>query len=239
MRLLHLLAQSHEWSLSIDQAIVANPGLSGSVTQIVEKGYLLDLIEKNEELKSVLHFDSTTRMLSVEDPQYVYFLRSVSWSRFPLDVGFLSVDIPSKYDFALSFAGADRPIAEKLYLALQEMELEIFYDKNEQHRILAQDIEDYLRPIYQSDAAFVIPLLSSEYPKRIWTKFESDAFKQRFRVGGVIPIWFTTAPPRIFDESARVGGVAFDPAADVDSQIARIVDLLVKKIAQLRSASTG
>lgn len=111
LRLLHLLAQSQEWSLGIDQAIASNPGLSGSVTQIVEKGYLQDLIEKNDDLKSVLHFDATTRMLSVEDPQYVYFLRSISWSKFPLDVGFLSVEIPSKYDFALSFAGADRVFA--------------------------------------------------------------------------------------------------------------------------------
>ncbi len=235
LRLLHLLAQSKEWSLSIDQAIAANPGLSGSVTQIVEKGYLHDLIEKSDDLRSVLHFDPTTRMLSVEDPQYVYFLRSITWSKFPIDVGFLSVDIPSKYDFALSFAGADRPLAERLHAALQDLELEIFYDRNEQHRILAADIEDYLRPIYQSDAAFVVALLGPEYPKRVWTKFESDAFKQRFKTGSVIPIWFTTAPPGTFDESARVGGITFDPAGDVDMQVSAIVDLLSKKIADSRA----
>jgi hypothetical protein len=235
LRLLHLLAQSKEWSLSIDQAIAANPGLSGSVTQVVEKGYLLDLIEKSDDLRSVLHFDATTRMLSVEDPQYVYFLRSLTWSKFPIEVGFLSVDIPSKYDFALSFAGADRALAEKLYSALQDMELEIFYDRNEQHRILAADVEDYLRPIYQSDAAFVVALLGPEYPKRIWTKFESDAFKQRFRDGAVIPVWFTTAPTGMFDESARVGGISFDPLGNVDNQVTEIANLLLRKIADSRS----
>jgi len=112
LRLLHLLAQSQEWSLSIDQVVAAHPALSGSITQIVEKGYLADLIAKDEELTAVLHFDSQSRILSVEDPQYIYFLRNIPWSKFGEDVGFLSVDIPSKYDFALSFAGADRPIAE-------------------------------------------------------------------------------------------------------------------------------
>lgn len=234
LRLLHLLAQSQEWSLSISQAIAANPGLSGSVTQIVEKGYLAALIANDEELKSVLHFDTTTRMLSVEDPQYVYFLRSLSWSRFPLEVGFLSSEIPSKYDFALSFAGEDREIAEMLNSRLEECELEVFYDKNEQHRILAEDVEDYLRPIYQSDAAFVVTLLSPHYPKKIWTKFESDSFKQRFKDGTVIPVWFTTAPPGMFDESARRGGITFDPTGNISNQISAIAELLCKKTADLR-----
>ena len=30
----------------------------------------------------------------------------------------------------------------------------MFYDKNEQHRILAEHVEEYLRPIYQSEASF-------------------------------------------------------------------------------------
>ena len=126
--------------------------MSGSITQIVEKNYLHNLITNDKDLTAVLHFDTDSRVLSVEDPQFVYFLRNIGWSRFSKDVGFLSVDIPSKYDFALSFAGTDRSVAAALYSALEEMEFEVFYDQHEQHRILAEDVEDYLRPIYQSDA---------------------------------------------------------------------------------------
>lgn len=64
----------------------------------------------------------------------------------------------------------------------------MFYDKNEQHRILAIDIEEYLRPIYQSEAQFVLALLSKHYPKKIWTKIESDSFKDRLKTGEVVPI---------------------------------------------------
>jgi hypothetical protein len=234
LRLLHLLAMSQQWSLNTDQAVAANPGLSGSITQIVEKGYLEELIRGDTELAAVLHFDPDSRILSVEDPQYVYFLRSIPWSRFPQDVGFLTVEIPSRYDFALSFAGADREVANALNAALKEMEFEVFYDHDEQHRILAEDIEDYLRPIYQSDARFVVALLGPDYPKRIWTKFESDQFKERFKRGEVIPVWFSNAPPGMFDESARVGGFMYDPTKDRDVQVAAIADLLRRKIATVR-----
>lgn len=235
LRLLHLLALSHEWSLNIDQALAENPGLSGSITQIVEKGYLEALLRTDEELAAVLHFDPSSRILSVEDPQYVYFLRSIPWARFVRDVGFLSVEIPARYDFALSFAGADRPIARALHEALQEMEFEVFYDHNEQHRILAENVEDYLRPIYQSEAQFVVALLGREYPRRIWTKFESDSFRERFKQGAVIPVWFDDAPPGMFDESTRVGGIRFDPAVDHAPQIAEIADLLRRKLAEGRA----
>ena len=80
----------------------------------------------------------------------------------------------------------------------------------------------------------MIALLGPDYPKRIWTKFESEQFKKRFKHGAVIPIWFTTAPPGAFDESPRVGGITFDPTVDLQSQIDGIADLLRRKIGELR-----
>lgn len=67
LQLLHLLALSQQWSLNVDQAVAANPGLSGSITQIVEKGYLEELIRRDDELTAVLHFDAASRILSAED----------------------------------------------------------------------------------------------------------------------------------------------------------------------------
>ena len=122
----------------------------------------------------------------------------------------------------------------KIFKQLQNCEFEVFYDKNEQHRILAVDIEDYLRPIYQSDAQYVVTLLSKEYPKRVWTKIESETFKNRFRESAVIPIWFTDAPPGMFDETARIGGCTFDPLRDQDTQVAEICEQLRRKIAESR-----
>lgn len=235
LHLLYWLARCDDWSLSVSRAIRDNPELGGSVTQIVEKGYLRDLVRGDSEIAAVLHFDPKSRDLTVEDPQFVYFLRNISWSQFAADAGFLTMEFPSRYDFALSFAGPDRAVAEALFHALEEREFETFYDQNEQHRILAEDIEDYLRPIYQSDAEYVVVLLGPEYPKRVWTRFESQQFKDRFRSGAVVPLFFTNAPPGVFDESARVGGFTYDPSGDVNAQVESIAEVLSRKIEEKRS----
>jgi hypothetical protein len=174
-------------------------------------------------------------MLGVEDPKFLYFLRNLIWSKFARQVGFLTADFKGRYDFALSFAGADRDIAEALNNRLSDAQIAIFYDKDEQHRILAANIEDYLAPIYRSEAQFVVALLGSEYPKRIWTKFESEQFKQRFGEESVIPIWFADTPVGMFDETSRVGGFTIDRAKVLASQIEDLSQLLIRKLAESRS----
>jgi hypothetical protein len=195
---------------------------------------LADFLKERDQLRDLFHYDGYTRVLAVEDPKLMYFMRNVLWSKFVRQVGFISVEFRSKYDFALSFAGEDRQIAEKLRDALQEHEIEVFYDKDEQHHILGQDVELYLAPIYRSEARFVVPLLSKNFPKKIWTKIESDQFKSRFGEHSVIPIWFTDALPGMFDESGRVGGMTIDPAGDLDAQIAAICSVLIRKVGEER-----
>jgi hypothetical protein len=110
----------------------------------------------------------------------------------------------------------------------------VFYDKNDQHLILGVDIETYLAAIYQSEARFVVPLLSKTFPKKIWTKFESEQFKDRFGDNSVIPIWFADAPPGVFDETSRIGGFSFDPRGDLEKQIAEICRALIRRVGDER-----
>ena len=46
----------------------------------------------------------------------------------------------------------------------------------------------------------------------------------------MIPVWFTSAPPGVFDESSRVGGLTFDPKGNTEEQLRRTADLLKVKI---------
>ncbi len=177
--------------------------------------------------------------LTVEDPQFIFYIRNIPWREFAERTGFVGIDFPHKYDFALSFAGEDRAIAEMLARSLEEEQVEVFYDFNEQHRILAVDIEEYLRPIYQSEARFVVALLGPSYPKKIWAKFESDQFKARLGQDAVIPIWFSTAPTGMFDETRRYGGLTIDPDMDLSAQVGSIASLLVKKLSEVRGRLTG
>lgn len=234
--LLYWLANSDEWSLNVNDAIKSNPDHRGSVGQIIEKGYLSDHLMRNSNLQDVVHFDQATSELSIEDPKFFYYIKNLLWSKFSERVGYSSVEFDSQYDYALSFAGADRDVAEKIFQALAERELSVFYDKNEQHRILAANIEDYLGPIYRSEAVFVVAFLGPDYPKRIWTKFESEQFKQRFGDNAVIPIWFSNAPPGMFDETTKYGGLTLNRDGNIDEEVASIVDTLCAKIHEHKSA---
>jgi len=237
LHLLYWLADSNEWSLQIDQAMVKYPEHKSSVGQVVDKGFLENFLANNKELSDILHYDSNTRILSVEDPKFIYFIRNIIWNKFAEQVGYLTINFSSKYDFALSFAGADRALAEALFNYLSSHEISVFYDHNEQHRILAENVEDYLAPIYRSEAQFVIVLLGPEYPKRIWTKFESEQFKARFGENSVIPIWFKNCPPGLFDETIRYGGLEFDNTANFEAEVQRLGDILINKILEKRAES--
>ena len=231
------LADEKESTLILRDAIKRNPDLKASVLQIVEKGFLKQLIADDPEISAVLHYNlSNEPILTVEDPQFMFFIRNIPWDSFCKKSGFVNTDFKHRYDFALSFAGSDRPVAEAIFDALNLNGVHVFYDKNEQHRILAEDVEEYLRPIYLNEAQFVVCLLGPDYPKRIWTKMESDAFKERFEEGAVIPIWFDCAPPGIFDRSRSVGGLEFSYKKDLGGQVSAIVDLLTMKLQDSRQS---
>jgi TIR domain len=234
LHILHWLGMCDDWTLDLRSAIRQNITMQGSVSQVLDKGFLRDLINQNGELREVLHFDESSEQLTIDDPQFLFYVRNIPWRKFARELGFLSYQFTRRYDFALSFAGADREIAQLLSDRLLENELAVFYDKYEQHRILAEDIEEYLSPIYQSEARFVIALLSQNYPKRIWTKFESDMFRQRFKDSDVIPIWFSDVPTSMFDESRKKGGIEFKVDENRDEQVNLIGELLVKKLGETR-----
>ena len=235
LHLLRWLAEGNEWTLGLREAIRQHPGMRGSVGQVVDKGYLRDLVLGDGDISQVIHYDGSAEQITVEDPQFIFFIRNIPWKQFAADLGFSGVEFKSRYDFALSFAGEDRTVAEELFRQLQDAENEVFYDRNEQHRMLAVDLEEYLRPIYQSEAQFVVVLLSRTYPTKVWTKFESDQFKERFQTGDVVPVWFSDAPVGMFDESRRVGGLTLDVSVPVDQEITRIVGILLKMLAERRA----
>lgn len=232
LHLLHWLSQSTNWTINVEREAGLHPAQRGSVTQVVTKDFLKDLIAGNENIQRVLHYDGVT--LVVQDPQFIFYIRNLSWSQFAEEVGFLTLEFPSRYDFALSFAGSDRDIAENLFKALEEEELEVFYDRNEQHRIIAEDLEEYLAPIYNSDAQIVVCILGPDYPKRVWTKFESEQFKKRFGQGEVVPIVINNALLGVFDEASKVGHVSWDRKSDFKGQVKSVVDMLKKKCVEIR-----
>jgi hypothetical protein len=241
LHILRWLADSDEWSLDLSDALNRYPEHKASIGQVLDKGHLLALLEdpdKSAILSPHFHFEPSTAILSVEDPKLIFYLKNIIWRVFTRQVGFTADYFVGRYDFALSFAGADRKFAKRLHEILSDREIAAFYDENEQHRILARDVEEYLAPIYRSEARYVVPLLSPDYPTRIWTKFESDQFKERFGKKAVIPLRFTTAKPGYFSDEQKYGGMPFDPNGDVEKQLQNIAEVLSKRLIEDRQESS-
>ena len=134
------------------------------------------------KLDAILHHNWSTRTLSAEAPRFFFYIRNLIWSKFAKQVVYHTTEFSSRYDFAL-----------------QSADLSVFYVFDEQHLIVCKNLPKYLEQIYQSDAHFIVPLLTASYPERIWAKFESDHFKQRFGTGNVISIHFSQAVPGMFE----------------------------------------
>lgn len=240
LHILRWLSEADDWSLDLSEAIIEHPEMRGSVSQVMEKGWLVALLDdpdKREVLSPYFHYEPSTTVLSVEDPKLIFYLKNVIWRVFTRQVGYKANYFKGRYDFALPFAGADRALAKALRDALQSREVACFYDENEQHRIIAQNLEDYLAPIYRSEALYVVVLQSPEYPKRVWTKFESDNFRERFGAGAVIPVRYTTVAPGFFSDDAKYGGLAYDPAKSAADQVAAITAILCRRLIEDRQSS--
>lgn len=234
LHILQWLRDAETWSISMRDEIALHPAERISVSQVVDKGPLATLVA-TEGIADLIHYDQQTRVLSIEDPNLAYYLRNFDWPQFVRDVGFLSFKTESAYDVALSFAGEDRAFAERLYDYLTDANLAVFYDFAEQHRILATNVAQYLAPIYESDAEFVVAVLGRTYGERRWTIFESEAFKSRIDDGRVIPIWSTQVPSSAFDKTREIGGMRFDPDGDIDDQAKRCADTIARKVEDILS----
>jgi hypothetical protein len=228
LHLLNWLADSGEWVLNLSDALRTHPEMRLSVNQVIEKRYLDDLFKNTKGIEKVLHYDGHN--IVAEDPQFVFYIRNMPWARFARDLGFRNIGFKSRYDFALSFAGSQRDLAERMFELLTDKEVSVFYDKNEQHRILSSNIEEYLEPIYQSEADFVICIIDKDYPTRIWTAFEAGTFSDRVKLGQVIPIVVEGTPIDAFSSLAKIGHVKISRTDDLQMRLHETATMIAKKL---------
>ena len=84
-----------------------------------------------------------------------------------------------RFDFAISFAGADREIANIISNQLEDAGFRVFYDKKFIPELLGEEGSLYLRKLYSIDAQLYIILASKAYDKSTWTILEREAIEAR------------------------------------------------------------
>jgi hypothetical protein len=227
--ILRWLADSPDWSIDLNEEANRHPNEKFSVKQVVDKGHLERLVS-TPEIAAILHYNPDAKTLSVEDPHIMYYLKNLDWPEFVREVGFTNINAQVPYDVALSFAGEDRAFAAQLHNHLEEYELAVFYDKAEEARILAEDVEAILGPIYEKGCRYVVAILGERYGVKRWALFEASKYKGRIEKGEVIPIWSTKVPPNAFDPMLNRGGMTFDADGDLAEQAAEAAAQIAKKL---------
>ena len=77
-----------------------------------------------------------------------------------------------KFDFAISFSGVDRAIAEKLEELLVARGAKVFYDASYRSNLLGKRLDKAFLQIYGSMTHFFVPIVSASYVERKWTEHE-------------------------------------------------------------------
>jgi hypothetical protein len=83
------------------------------------------------------------------------------------------------YDLAISFAGEDRPHAERIARALKEAGVRVFYDQYEQADLIGKDLYVHLYEIYAKRSRYCVLLSSEQYLNKMWTIHERRAAQER------------------------------------------------------------
>ncbi len=191
------------------------------------------LIAKHEEIGNILYYETNSKLLAVENPKFIFYLKHLNWIQFAKEMGFKIEECKTKYDFAISFAGERREYAKMIYAQLTENEFSVFYDKDLDISadILGRDLDKYFGPIYEAEATYVIALIDNAYFQKIWPVFEMEKYKDRFAEDSVIPILFEDFHPSPIDPLYKKGYMRIDSTKpNIQQQIEEIVKHLIAKM---------
>ncbi|MDE2726300.1 MAG: TIR domain-containing protein [Gemmatimonadota bacterium] len=84
-----------------------------------------------------------------------------------------------EYDIALSFAGEDRAVVERIATELKNRGIHVFYDKFERAALWGKTLYEHLADLYSKRAKFCVIFVSQSYKDKLWTRHERQAAQER------------------------------------------------------------
>lgn len=73
-----------------------------------------------------------------------------------------------EFDVAVSFAGADRKIAKEISAVIAGAGYRVFYDTDQQHRLLGADLTQYLHDMYYRRSRYAVVVVSADFVRSNW-----------------------------------------------------------------------
>lgn len=127
------------------------------------------------------------------------------------------------YDFAISYAGEDKLIAEKILNVIKSYydDFSVFFAPNEQHQLVGRDGESFFEQLF-SKSKEVIVIISENYKKKKWPRYEWDVILERDKENRFIPI-------RI-DDAKLLGLPSSIIAIYYKNNVFEIAEICIKKL---------
>jgi TIR domain-containing protein len=141
-----------------------------------------------------------------------------------------------EFDVAISFAGPQRQLAERLATIVKDAGFTVFYDNFYPDHLWGKDLPVFFDEIYQKKSQFCVPFLSQEYIERMWTTWERRSATARVLAERgkeyLLPIMV---------ENVEVPGIptTIGYLSLADRSIEDIADILVKKLTTAMEVSHG
>lgn len=187
-----------------------NPDVKGSINNIKETRINI-LLKSNELCDRYFYYNSQIKSFAIEDPALFYYLKHLDWDELRKSCGFKENEDDYEFDFAISFAGENRAVAEKIAELLGVLDCTVFYDKYYENNYLGRVWSNQFQEIFGKKSRLVICLLDAKHREKIWPTFERECFEPRIPDGAVIPIFLDdTLFPAI---SSDINGIH---ARDID-----------------------
>jgi hypothetical protein len=131
-----------------------------------------------------------------------------------------------QFDIAISFAGPERLIAEKLAKIVKEAGHSVFFDDFYADYLWGKNLFDTFNEIYSKRARYCVIFVSKEYSERMWTNHERQSAQARAleEKGNeyILPIKI--------DETALKGMSSTLGYVDISVGIEKIAQMLIKKL---------
>lgn len=126
-----------------------------------------------------------------------------------------TAETAERFDVAITFAGENRVIAEKIREGLVAQNLRVFYDEDFKVEMWGKNLVDFLHRVYSREATYALMLISAPYVTKHWTNHERQAAQERALTETreyLLPVKLEDVevpglPSTIFYLDARVEGV--------------------------------
>jgi hypothetical protein len=187
-KLLRAVSQQDSSIVDLTELANSNEEVRGSINNIKESRLSI-LIASKPICERYFYYNPETKHFAIEDPALFYYVRHLDWDEIRRACGFRSGERGYDFDFAISFAGENRPLAKTIADQLETLDCAIFYDEFFEANYLGKAWHSKFKEVFASQCRFVVCLLDKYHLEKIWPTFERECFSPRVPEEAVIPIF--------------------------------------------------